>query len=158
MTAPETPSPKPHVKDLAAAGLHSALRVSPTSYWTEMRMVDQAMLVGRIGGTTFGEHFRGEFERAGAHAMPHRWFALIDENDGRPVARVSMCVPSGHAMDGGAYRRAYYVTGLANANPYPDFKHQIDEFGKVLGLRIPPNWMGRQIDHAAHAAPSAPHR
>lgn len=148
------------VQDLVAVGLHPALRLSSTTYWSEIRTVEQAMLVGAIGGTEFGAEFRGELQRTGAHVLPHRWFALIDENGGHPAALVSMCVPSGQGLDGAAFRRSHYATGLHNANPYPDFKAAIDELGALIGLKIPPNWMGRRLEtpSPSGAVPVGHHR
>jgi hypothetical protein len=143
----------PNRQEVAAVGLETALTVSPTLYWAEIRTVDQAMLIQKIGEIAFGVYFQEEAKECGIDAMTHRWFALVDDAGERPFARVSMCIPSGRDLDKANFKTPFHTTGYRNANPYPEFKEQIDALGAHLGLDIPPNWQGRLLDRADTPSP-----
>lgn len=109
--------------------------------WFELSGLADAIVATRLSGTAIAPFYEQEAFIEGGH--PRRWFALLEDNLVMPVV---LCVtPPGVEVKQKIVEDCH-ITGRYNANPYPAYADEIEALSNVIGIDLPPNYMGRPIE------------
>jgi hypothetical protein len=111
------------------------------SRWYELNGLADAVVATRLSGTAIAPFYEQEAVIEGGH--PRRWFGLLEDNMVMPVV---LCVtPPGVEVKQKIVEDCH-ITGRYNSNPYPDYADEIASLSEVIGVDLPPNYMGRPIE------------
>ncbi len=132
----------------ALARMTPVVDLGPGHRWFEIRNAEDAVIAGYFSQTALSHFYGLEEEREGGH--PRRWFFLTKLNEVEKVfAPVALCVaPEGAIIKDRELVADCHTTGFMNSNPYPEYAADIEALSSAIGIALPPNHMGREIEDA----------